>query len=244
MNLVVDVGNTLVKLAVFQNGVMVFKKISMKKDLFKVLDEAAMDVGEVKDCIVSAVGKLGKGQLKKLKELYPVHELSFKSVVPFKNNYGTPETLGVDRIALVSAASVQYSHKNVLVIDAGSCITYDFISASNEYLGGAISPGISMRYKALHKFTTKLPLLEMNFPKDVVGSSTANSIHSGVIFGVLNEINGFVDAYSKKFDDLTVILTGGDAHFLQDRLKNDIFANSNLLLEGLNYILELNKDRS
>lgn len=243
MNLVVDVGNTLVKLAVFKDGAMVFKKISMKKDLFKVLDEAAMDAGEVKDCIVSAVGKLGKGQLKKLKELYPVHELSYKSVVPFKNKYETPQTLGVDRIALMSAAAMSYTNKNVLVIDAGSCITYDFLTSSNEYLGGGISPGINMRYNSLHKFTSRLPLLEINMPKELIGNSTASSIHSGVILGAINEINGFVDAYFKKFGDLTVILTGGDAHFLLDSLKNDIFANSNFLLEGLNHILELNKDR-
>ncbi|MCW8981163.1 MAG: type III pantothenate kinase, partial [Altibacter sp.] len=110
------------------------------------------------------------------------------------------------------------------------------------YLGGAISPGIEMRYKAMHTFTAKLPLLDTSTPKKLIGDSTATSMHSGVIHGVLHEIEGFIQAYSEKFSDLTIILTGGDTQFLRDSLKNDIFANSNFLLEGLNYILELNKD--
>ena len=110
--------------------------------------------------------------------------------VPFKNLYSTPKTLGIDRIALVSASVEQFPHKNVLIIDAGTCITFDFISHKNEYLGGAISPGIRMRYKALNNFTANLPLLETKAPKNSVGDSTANAMHSGVVQGVLFEIEG------------------------------------------------------
>jgi type III pantothenate kinase len=149
--------------------------------------------------------------------------------------------LGIDRIALASAAVHLYINKNVLVIDAGTCITYDFINSENEYLGGAISPGISLRYKSLHTFTDKLPLLEANNSKLLIGNSTATSIHAGVVNGVLYEIDGFIEAYKNNYENLTVILTGGDAHFLRDTIKNDIFANSNFLLEGLNHILEYNK---
>ena len=147
----------------------------------------------------------------------------------------------MDRIALASAATHLYPNKNMLVIDAGTCITYDFISSEKEYIGGSISPGISLRYKSLHTFTDKLPLLEANNSKLLTGNNTATSIHTGVVNGVLYEIDGFIEAYKNNYENLTVILTGGDAHFLRDTIKNDIFANSNFLLEGLNHILEYNK---
>ncbi|MCW9037866.1 type III pantothenate kinase, partial [Altibacter sp.] len=193
-------------------------------------------------CIIASAGQLSEHQQAKLKQRISVFELSHDAHLPYTNKYSTPTTLGVDRIALVSAAARKFPKKNVLVIDAGSCITYDFLSAENSYLGGAISPGIEMRYKAMHTFTAKLPLLDTSTPKKLIGDSTATSMHSGVIHGVLHEIEGFIQAYSEKFSDLTIILTGGDTQFLRDSLKNDIFANSNFLLEGLNYILELNKD--
>ena len=161
--------------------------------------------------------------------------------MPFKNHYTTPETLGVDRMALVSAASKSFKKENVLIIDAGTCITYDFLNDENKYLGGAISPGVEMRYKSLHTFTAKLPLLKKKMPQSFFGDSTEDAIHVGVVISVLNEIEGFISNYQKEYPNLRVILTGGDAHFLRDRIKNDIFANSNFLLEGLNYILETNK---
>jgi type III pantothenate kinase len=135
-----------------------------------------------------------------------------------------------------------YPDNNVLIIDAGTCITYDFITNKNEYLGGAISPGIRMRYKGLNNLTANLPLLETKSPEDIIGSSTNSSIHSGVVNGVVNEIDGFINAYKEKYSYLTVILTGGDANFLSEQLKSSIFANSNFLLEGLNYILEFNSN--
>jgi type III pantothenate kinase len=240
MNLVIDVGNTLLKLAIFQNNELKFKKTCLKKDFLELLIEVFEAFPSTSKCIISSVGQLTEHQLLKLKQRVSVLELSHELSLPFDNRYSTPKTLGVDRIALVSAAARLYPKKNVLIIDAGSCITYDFISEDNTYLGGAISPGVEMRYKAMHTFTAKLPLLEASAPKMLEGNSTATSMHSGVIFGVLNEMEGFILAYLEKYNDLTVILTGGDAHFLRDSLKNDIFANSNFLLEGLNYILELN----
>ena len=137
---------------------------------------------------------------------------------------------------------MKFPKKDVLVIDGGSAITYDFLSAENQYIGGSIAPGITMRYKSLHSFTAKLPLLEKTATIAKIGNSTEAAIHSGVIQGVTFEIDGVIHQYKDQYTDLTIILTGGDAHFLRDRLKNDIFANSNFLLEGLNYILELNKD--
>ena len=145
-------------------------------------------------------------------------------------------------MALVCASVRQFSDKNVLIIDAGTCITYDFINTDNEYLGGAISPGIRVRYKSLNNLTANLPLLESEMPKSIIGESTDESIHSGVIYGILNEIDGVIESYKLKFSDLTVILTGGDAKFLSKQLKSSIFANSNFLLEGLNFILQFNSN--
>ncbi|MAP55292.1 type III pantothenate kinase [Altibacter sp.] len=242
MNLVIDVGNTLVKLAVFHGIQLQFKKTCLKKDFLETLQDAFEAYSNLEHCIIASAGQLSDHQQTKLKQRIRVFELSHNAKVPYINKYTTPATLGVDRIALVSAAARQFPKKNVLVVDAGSCITYDFLNAENEYLGGAISPGIEMRYKAMHTFTAKLPLLDTRTPKKLTGDSTATSMHAGVVHGVLYEIEGFIEAYSIKYSDLTIILTGGDAQFLRDSLKNDIFANSNFLLEGLNYILELNKD--
>lgn len=145
-------------------------------------------------------------------------------------------------MALVCAAVSEFPSKNVLVIDAGTCITFDFVNSNNEYLGGAISPGIRMRYKALHNLTANLPLLETEMPDHFIGNSTKNAINSGVVYGVLNEIDGVIKAYKEEFSDLTVILTGGDSNFLSKQLKSSIFANSNFLLKGLNFILKYNSN--
>ena len=204
--------------------------IDALKEIYKPIERA----------IVSSVGKLPETDLIYLKESFNLVELNSKTTIPFVNLYATPHTLGLDRIALVAASVKQFPYSNTLIIDAGTCITYDFVNANNEYLGGAISPGISMRYRALHNLTANLPLLNKEVPKSLTGDSTANSIHSGVVNGVLNEIDGNIETYRKKYSNLTVILTGGDANFLSEQLKSSIFANSNILLEGLNYILQIN----
>ncbi len=240
MNLVIDVGNTLVKLGVFESGELIFRKTCDKDDFLKTLLSISETYPSIKNSLVSSVGKLSAEQAERLEGRYSIITLDHSTKVPFKNNYATPNTLGVDRIALISAAAQQFPAKNVLVVDAGTAITYDFINSNNEYLGGAISPGISMRYKSLHNYTAKLPLLETKTPEAFVGNSTENSLHSGVVNGVVYEIVGFIDAYKNEFSDLTVILTGGDTLFLRDSLKNDIFANPNFLLEGLNHILDYN----
>ena len=241
MNLIVDAGNTFVKLAVFNNGELIFHENVQPADFSTKIRELVANYSGIRHAIVSNVGFLTKKQFKVVGVFCKVHELSYKSALPFKNHYATPQTLGVDRLALAMAAFINHPKTNTLVIDAGTCITYDFVNDLGEYLGGAISPGLSMRYKALHQQTAKLPLLEIDDFGDFIGNSTANSIHSGVINGICNEIDGVINQYYSRFTDLTVILTGGDAQFLSKRLKNTIFANSNLLLEGLNYILEYNK---
>ncbi|QAA82786.1 type III pantothenate kinase [Aequorivita sp. H23M31] len=240
MNLVIDVGNTMVKLGVFDLQTLKLKHTCKKEDFLQVLSQVSQSFPDINNVLVATVGNFSENHSAELERRYRVLYLDQNTQVPFINNYATPHTLGVDRIAVVSAAAQQFPNKNVLVIDAGTCITYDFINADNEYLGGAISPGIALRYQALHSFTNKLPLLSAKHPDTVLGNSTEGSIHSGVVNGILNEIDGFIENYKNKYADLTVILTGGDTHFLRDSIKNDIFANSNFLLEGLNQILEYN----
>jgi len=240
MNLIVDVGNTLVKFAIFKDAELIHKvgfELSEFKKQYKTLKK---DFPKVKLAIISSVGRLSKKQIELVEDDLKIIELSSVIKLPFKNCYKTPKTLGVDRIALVSASVHQFPDKHVLIIDAGTCITYDFITDENHYLGGAISPGIRLRYKSLNNLTANLPLLETNQPKTLIGDSTESSIHSGVVFGVIKEIDGLIDQYLEKYPDLTVILTGGDAKFLSNQLKNSIFANPNFLLEGLNFILDYN----
>ncbi|WP_204343922.1 type III pantothenate kinase [Psychroserpens algicola] len=241
MNLIIDVGNTFVKFAVYNQNKLKEKVVGKLDDFENMLSDIFnSDLNYIDKAIVSSVGKLKSTSINALKKRVPVIELSHNIKLPFKNLYATPTTLGVDRIALVSASVEQFPDHNVLVIDAGTCITYDFINTKNEYLGGAISPGIRLRYRTLNNLTANLPLLDTEMPQDILGDSTQNSIHSGVVFGVLKEIDGVIDEYVKKYSDLTVILTGGDTKFLSNQLKNSIFANSNFLLEGLNFILEYN----
>lgn len=242
MNLIIDVGNTRIKLAVFNKDILVEKEIIHQDSFIDSIEVLRSKNKKLQFAIASTVGNLEESNESYLKKNFQLHVLSHKSILPFENKYKTPTTLGVDRIALASAAVLQYQRKNVLIIDAGSCITYDFVNHKGEYLGGAIAPGIEMRYKAVNTFTANLPLLDKEMPTYGIGKDTPQSIHVGVSMGVVQEIEGFIASYQQKYDPLKVILTGGDANFLLDRLKNDIFANSNFLLEGLNYILEINKD--
>ena len=240
MNLIIDVGNSFIKLAVFENNKIKHKEVVENVLVLEAIWALRDKHGLLDHIIISSVGKLKESDIKVLDASFDVLVLNSKTKLPFHNLYKTPKTLGVDRMALVSASVHQYPKKNVLVIDAGTCITYDFVNTKNEYLGGAISPGLRMRYKSLNNLTANLPLLDTEIPESIIGKSTKDSIHSGVVNGVLNEIDGAIREYKEKYSDLTVILTGGDANFLSKQLKSSIFANSNFLLEGLNYILQFN----
>lgn len=241
MNLIIDAGNTYVKLAVFEKGRMLHNESAELSNLVKKTENLIVDYPKIEQAMVSSVVHLNKNALSNLSKLVVVQVLGPKTKAPFKNLYATPKTLGVDRIALAAAAYNKYPNQNSLIIDAGTCVTYDMINNKGEYLGGSISPGINMRYKALHNQTSKLPHLSKEIPEDLTGNSTESSIHSGVVNGICCEIDGIIDQYSTRYKDLTVILTGGDAQFLSKRLKNTIFAQSKFLLEGLNYLLDYNK---
>ncbi|WP_318310417.1 type III pantothenate kinase [Flagellimonas crocea] len=240
MNLVIDIGNTLIKYAVFNNGRLVHDH-SFESGLFlSNIRELFEKYPRINNAILSSVGKLDKKERDVVALFCKVHVLTPASKVPFKNSYATPQTLGVDRLALATAAYYENPRGNTLVIDAGTCITYDMVNNAGEYVGGAISPGIRMRYTAMHNQTAGLPLLGPDEMLDFIGNSTESCMHSGVINGVAQEVDGVIGQYKTRFQDLTVILTGGDSHFFAKRLKNTIFANSKFLLEGLNRLLEYN----
>ncbi|KPM32667.1 Type III pantothenate kinase [Croceitalea dokdonensis DOKDO 023] len=242
MNLVVDIGNTRIKQAVFEKGKLLYQHqfeasqfLEKTKSVFEVYPN-------ITDAIISSVKPLQNKEVELLSLFCKVHVLSASSKLPFFNEYATPQSLGVDRIALAAAAHCLYPQKEVLVIDAGTCITFDFVDGHGAYLGGSISPGMMMRYRAMHQQTAKLPLLEPLETKGLIGNTTETSMHFGVINGIVCEIDGIIDRYQAQYGYLTVILTGGDVHFFEKRLKNSIFANSNFLLEGLNFLLEHNKN--
>lgn len=242
MNLIIDVGNSFVKFAVFKDSKLIHKEVVETECVLERASFIKEKYNSIKGAIISSVGKLSENDIKVIDKYFNLIVLNSKTKLPFENLYETPKTLGVDRIALVCASVNQFPESNVLIIDAGTCITYDFVTSQNEYLGGAISPGLRMRYRALNSLTANLPLLDTEIPDNIIGRSTKSSIHSGVVNGVLKEIEGVIEVYEEKYSDLTVILTGGDANFLSKQLKSSIFANSNFLLEGLNYILQFNSN--
>lgn len=234
MIVAVDVGNTRVKAAVFEENTSVEFFVFDTKEIQNQLQKILKKYTEVTHLVVSSVGNVTQGVFLALENEVIVHFVSHKSAFPFVNTYATPTTLGIDRMVLAAGATLSFPGQNRLVIDAGTCVTYDCVDADDRYLGGAISPGLRLRYEALHNYTAKLPLLSLESPLDFVGNSTAAAIHSGVVNGLVYEIDGFIEEFKAKYSNFIIILTGGDALFLAMRLKNTIFANSNFLLESLN----------
>jgi len=240
MNLVIDIGNSRSKLAVFKDNrqinVTVYDNDIGVDEVNKYLEKHA----DVKSVILSSVVKHSLD----LADISPDFiELKSDTPLPIENLYKTPETLGPDRLAVVVGANNKFPNENILVIDAGTCITYDFINSQNQYLGGSISPGINMRFQALNNFTKKLPLLGTDEPwkiGEVIGENTDESILSGVLNGVLAEVKGIITSYRNEFLKLEIVLTGGDLDFFENELKSDIFADPSLILKGLNEILNYN----
>ena len=240
MKLIIDIGNTNAKLAVYDLKHQVDFFVTPKEDFNKVTKQVILKHEKIKNIILSSVSDCDISILKKDFTEKEISILDYNFKFPFTNNYKTLKTIGLDRLVLVSAAFDKFPNKNVLVIDAGTCITYDYIDSKKIYQGGAISPGLRMRYESLNKQTKNLPLLDPKLPNTIIGNSTKNSVHSGVVYGIINEIEGVIEQYNKEFVDLKVVLTGGDTKFLFKQLKNSIFANQNLLLIGLNKILTFN----
>ncbi len=240
MKLVFDIGNSLVKAGVFEKKQLLYIKTSasLSEKFIKSISRKYNDITSV---ILSSVRKIPAKEVNYLKKNFHFILFSTATSVPVANLYKTPETLGNDRLAGVVAAYSMYPSENVLVIDAGTCITYDFINEKGEYRGGGISPGLSMRFKALNTFTEKLPLVSLINFKELVGTNTEKSILSGVINGTVSEVDAIINQYGKRYSSLKTIICGGDSRFFADRLKNRIFAIPELVLKGLNEILDYNE---
>ena len=245
-NLVIDIGNTFVKIAVFEMDNIIYIQ---KTDVITTeLVFQLIKTHQIKNLIVSSVKKdLGFNE-EEVKSSVNYINFNRETLIPIKNKYKTPETLGLDRLVAVIAANFLYPQQNVLVIDAGTCITYDSINNAAEYYGGSISPGLKMRFEAMHHFTSKLPLVafDSNFDKSF-GENSVEAMSSGVLNGAFYEAEGFIRQYLIDQPDAKIILCGGDSAFFDTKFKNSIFAHlilhqPNLVLMGLNTIVNYQYD--
>jgi type III pantothenate kinase len=234
MNLVIDSGNTRIKVATFSNDDLKTKLSFQSSDELK----SFLKDNHFERALVSSVSAPTDPFFKMI-DSKKKYALTYQLPLPINVLYKTPNTLGVDRIAAVCGAMAMFQANDCLVIDAGTCITYDFLDRYKNYHGGAISPGINMRFEAMHEFTQRLPLVSAA-PEKLIGDSTESSMRSGVMNGVLNEVQGFIDSYRVKYPDLRVVLCGGDTAFFENNLKPTIFAAPDLVLSGLNRILNYN----
>ncbi len=233
----IDIGNTGTKYGIFEEDVLV------RQGYFEGQDQLPEELlNQTFDhAIVASVAQSTQPIQQRLSVTGKLVELSAQTALPVYNQYKTPQTLGVDRIAGAVGASFLFPNRNCLVFDAGTCITHDYIDSAGNYQGGGISPGLTMKFRALHTFTQRLPLVQRTgdaFP--LTGQTTEESIRSGVMAGTVAELNGFIQAYTEKAADLVVILCGGDAGFFESNLKGRIFVIPELVLIGLHRILTYN----
>ena len=242
LNLIIDIGNTAAKVALFDGGEMVEVLTESNQSLDCL--EALCAKYPVEQGIVATVIDLSERVLAALVALpFPLLWLDSKTPLPVTNLYETPETLGYDRMAAVVGANEQYPRRDILVIDAGTCITYEFIDSKGQYHGGNISPGMQMRFKALNQFTGRLPLIDSNGRKLPMGRDTETAIRAGVWKGREYEISGYIESMKHKYRELLVFLTGGDDFSFDSSVKSIIFADRFLVLKGLNRILNYNNGR-
>ncbi|MBN2638417.1 MAG: type III pantothenate kinase [Bacteroidales bacterium] len=240
--LIVDIGNTRTKLAVFQNNTLSDLQVYDGPVSGNVL-EIVKKHPTIQSSILSSVRNYPENINQILTSLGFFIKLDQNTKLPFENKYGTPSTLGKDRIAIAAEACNHFPGENVLAIDAGTTVTYDFINSKGEYLGGSISPGIHMRLNALHTFTDQLPLIELKDTQaELTGNSTEHSIISGVLNGMRAEIDGIINQYREQYHSLKIIFGGGDYKYFDKRLKNNIFATPNIVLKGLKVILDFNEE--
>lgn len=231
-NLAIDIGNTLIKTGYFTNNNLLEKKTYQAEHI-----EWAAVVKPNCNVIVIASGNLDETLTQTLKTLNPsICFLSYKTPVPIEIAYKTPHTLGLDRIAGTIGAREMCSEENILVIDIGTAITYDIV-CRNVFIGGNISPGLSLRYKSLNNFTSRLPLGTIPEKPVLTGTSTEEAVNSGVFNGMLYEITEAINVFEQKYKNLKIFITGGDAPFFVNKIKSAIFAEPNLVLIGLNRIL-------
>jgi len=237
-NLTIDNGNSSSKIALFKDEQLVLREVWKRSTVERYKE--FIEEHNVKKVILSTVGKMNPDIEKYLEKQEYFISLSYKTPLPIKNLYATPETLGDDRIAAVMGAYQLYPNQHNLIIDIGTCINIEFLTKDNEYLGGTITPGIRLRYKAMHEFTAALPLVKRRDLESFIGNSTETCMRTGAQLGALYEIEGFIKRYQQKFDKINIIITGGDTEYFVSQLKSQIFAVPNLVLIGLNKILDYN----
>ena len=233
-----DFGNTRLKVALFQNAKLA-DVIVIENDGITTI-ESILNRSDSQKAILSSVINHNPEIETLLGEKTKFHKLNHLSKLPFTTPVGKPETIGADRLALAAAAVYFFPKQHNLVIGMGSCITYNFINADHEFLGGGISPGMEMRMRSLNQFTAKLPIVKPDGNVPLVGYDTVTNILSGVVMGMAKEIDGFIDSYKERYGNFNVHLTGGDLVYLAPHLKNQIFADPELIFKGLYAISEVN----
>jgi len=240
MNLLIDIGNTLVKLSVTNRESFIHTE-TVPDITEDILQRIVRSFPDIKKAIWVSVRKGSPSWLAWIKGTLPkVIQLNYETAVPIKIRYETPETLGMDRVAGLAGAWSLFPGKRILVIDAGTAITYDVLSSKGEFEGGNISPGIGMRFRALHQLTGKLPLVENPGAFDLYGRNTHDAIASGVLRGVLSEATHYIEQVRKEDPNSIIIISGGDANFFGKNIKSAIFVNQNIVSIGLDNILEFN----
>lgn len=248
MDLVIDIGNTLTKIAVFK-GKEIIRFSYHKKISVYLLQEILDRFPAISNTILSSVVGYDKEINAFLSSSTDLFTVTDHTKLPIKNLYTTPHTQGRDRLAATIGANTIFANRNVLVIDAGTCIKYDFINNKNQYLGGGISPGIDMRFKALNMLTGKLPYIRYRKFDKLIGRTTEESILSGVLNGSIAEVKGIINEYRQQYSNLKVVISGGQMDFFIKKLlvgskeKSNIFAEPFLVLKGLHAILDYNIKR-
>ena len=233
-----DFGNTRLKVALFQNAKLA-EVIVIENDEIATIG-STLEKFDAHKTILSSVINHNPEIETLLARKTKFHRLNHLSNLPFTTPVGKPETIGADRLALSAAAVYFFPKQHNLVIGMGSCITYNFINADHEFLGGGISPGMEMRMRSLNQFTAKLPIVKPDGNVPLVGYDTVTNILSGVVMGMAKEMDGFIDTYKERYGNFNVHLTGGDLVYLAPHLKNQIFADPELIFKGLYAISEVN----
>ena len=237
--LCLDFGNTRLKAAIFEEDEL--KEVFVLRDQTEHVKEILSQFKPQRSILSSvihhdaAVAEILSGQT-------AFHQLSNRSKLPFTIPVGKPETMGADRLAIAASAVSLFPGKNNVAVGLGTCITFNFINQDSEFLGGSISPGMEMRFQAMHQFTAKLPLVKGHWNVPLIGYDTATNLQSGVILGMAKEIDGILDLYQERFGNFNALLTGGDIHLFRPHLKSKIFADPHLIFKGLYAISQCNSD--
>ena len=237
MHLVIDQGNTTIKVALF-SGEGIPDRIEQIPRLSRTYIDKLLSAYPISSCIYSSVAHTDTDMMAYLQsQISHFYYFTPDTPLPVIIDYRSPKTLGSDRIAAVIGARAEAPDRDILVIDAGTCITYDMITATGHFLGGNIAPGIKMRLRSMNKFNEKLPVVEKNGDTPLLGYDTETAMRSGAILGACYEIEGYISSLRQEYPELLIFLTGGDAFLLADKLKTSIFVDDCIVLKGLNRIL-------